>query len=107
MKICSFQVIYLLCLMSKGAGRDADGKGEVREIGSSGFISGRGEGQELQGLSELLPHHVHIRDEPEMPELFGADHCCFGCSLAAFIILGWSWGAAVRFPSLLLPQEPP
>jgi len=68
MKICSFQVIYLLCLTSGGAGRDVGEEGEVREIGSSGVISGGGDGRGLRGLSELLPHHVHVRDGQEMPE---------------------------------------
>lgn len=56
MEMCSFQVIYLLCLMSTGAGRDVNGEGEVREIGSSGVISGGGDGRGLRGpLSTASP----------------------------------------------------
>lgn len=61
MEICSLQVIYLLCLMGGGAGRDVHGEGEPREIGNSGVISGGGDGRGLLGLSELVPHHVRVR----------------------------------------------
>lgn len=90
MKTCSFQVIYLLCLMSGGAGRDADGKGEVRAIGSSGFISGGGEGQELRGLSEPLPHHGRVPDEPEMPELLGQIIAVLAVAWWPSSFWGWS-----------------
>lgn len=68
MEIYSSQVIYLLCLTSGGAARGADGEGEVREIGSSRVILGRGDGRGLWGQSELVPHHIHVRDGPEMLE---------------------------------------
>lgn len=110
MEICSFQVIYLLCLMGGGAGRDVDGEGESREIGNSGVISGGGDGRGLHGLSELVPHHIRVRDGLEISQrssASGADCCYFGCSWEASSILSRSWGAAIHFPALPVPREPP
>lgn len=67
MEIWSFQVIYLLSLTSRGAGRDVDGEGEA-EVGSSGVTSGGGDGRGRRGLSEPLPHHGYVRHGPDMPK---------------------------------------
>lgn len=45
MEFCSFQVIYLLCLTSGGAGRDVDGEGAVREIGRGRVTQAEGTGE--------------------------------------------------------------
>lgn len=106
MEICSFQVIYLLCLKGGGAGRDVDEEGEAREIGRSRVISGGGDGRGLRGLSE----HVRARDRLEISRrssTSGADCCYFGCSLEASSVLSLSWGAAIHFPALPVPHLGP
>lgn len=92
MEIWPFQVIYLLSLTSRGAGRDVAGEGEA-EVGSSGVTSGGGDGRGLRGPSEPLPITAVSGTGQMCPSnkrsiAFGANHCSLGHSLEAFIILG-------------------